>query len=258
MADDRLERERIFHDERFSGEDDLRKGARKFYATNQHVRARYFELITQYGADKALLEYGCGSGASIERWQDCGVATLTGIDISFEGIKKARMRAETLNLPASFFVMNAEQTEFEDDSFDIVVGTGILHHLDLSKAYAELRRILRPEGHMIFIEPLGHNPLINLYRARTPQMRTKDEHPLLISDLQLLEKFFEQIETEFYSLFTLGAVPLRTTSLFNPTYRFTQSIDRVLLSMPGIRRHAWTVIIHASIPKEARSDDNTP
>ena len=176
---------------------------------------------------------------------------MTGIDISPEGIKKARIHAKTLNLPASFYVMNAEQTEFENDSFDIIVGTGILHHLDLHKAHAELQRLLRPDGHMVFIEPMGHNPFINLYRARTPQMRTEDEHPLLMSDIQLLREFFEQVEPEFFSLFTLGAVPFYGTPLFDATYSFTRFIDRVLLSIPGIQQQAWTVVIHTSHPKKA-------
>ncbi len=251
LTEDRLVREQRFHDERFSGDDDLRQGARKFYVVNQHVRERYFEIVAQHGAGKALLEYGCGSGGSIERWQACGVDSVTGIDISPEGIKKARVRAKALGLPAAFFVMNAEQTEFADDAFDIVVGAGILHHLDLNKAYAELRRILRPGGHAVFIEPLGHNPLINFYRARTPQMRTADEHPLLMSDLTLLRRFFHHVDLEFYGLFTLGAVPFRKTPLFGAAYRFLKAVDALALRAPGLQRHAWTVIMHASSPRKA-------
>ena len=52
MNDERIKREQAFHDERFSGSDDLRQGARKFYTVNQHVRERYFELIALYGAGK--------------------------------------------------------------------------------------------------------------------------------------------------------------------------------------------------------------
>ena len=33
--------------------------------------------------------------------------------------------------------MNVEKTEFNDNHFDVVVGTGIIHHLDLSKIYSE-------------------------------------------------------------------------------------------------------------------------
>lgn len=40
-----------------------------------------------------------------------------------------------------------------------------------------------------FSEPLGHNPIINWYRNRTPEMRTEDEHPLLIKDIEFAKIF---------------------------------------------------------------------
>jgi ubiquinone/menaquinone biosynthesis C-methylase UbiE len=64
--------------------------------------------------------------------------------------------------------MNAEATTFPDNSFDLICGSSILHHLNLDKACAEIRRILRPDGGAVFIEPLGHNPLINMFRKLTP------------------------------------------------------------------------------------------
>ena len=42
----------------------------------------------------------------------------------------------------------------------------------------EISRILKPNGKLLFIEPLGTNPLINFYRKLTPKSRSKDEHPL--------------------------------------------------------------------------------
>ena len=87
-------------------------------------------------------------------------------------------RAEGLEDRLTFRVMDAEQLEFADDSFNLVCGSGVLHHLDLNRAYAEVARVLEPTGIGVFEEPLGHNPAINAYRRRTPEMRTVDEHPL--------------------------------------------------------------------------------
>ena len=72
-----------------------------------------------------------------------------------------------------FQVMNAEVLEFPDASFDLVFGVAILHHLDLDTACAEFLRVLRPSGTAVFLEPLGHNPFINLVRWATPAARTK-------------------------------------------------------------------------------------
>ena len=55
---------------------------------------------------------------------------------------------------------NCEKTKFENNSFDIVYGTGILHHLQFNKCLDEIHRILKPNGSIVFVEPLGTNPLI--------------------------------------------------------------------------------------------------
>jgi SAM-dependent methyltransferase len=73
-----------------------------------------------------------------------------------------------------FLVMDAESLGFDEGSFDVVVGSGILHHLALRQS-----RVLRPDGCAVFVDPLGHNIFIRLYRKLTPSMRTADEHPLL-------------------------------------------------------------------------------
>ena len=82
-------------------------------------------------------------------------------------VEKARKKAEHDTVTGvSFLVMDAESMKFEDKTFDVVYGSGILHHLNIDKAYRELARVLKPDGVAIFIEPLGHNPLINLYRKK--------------------------------------------------------------------------------------------
>ncbi|MFC1747152.1 class I SAM-dependent methyltransferase, partial [Candidatus Neomarinimicrobiota bacterium] len=213
MNKHRLQKEQSFFNERYGDDDSRRKGARKYYSVNRRVWNRYVEIIYNYCRGKKLLEYGCGTGSRSEQWSKVG-AFVTGIDISTEGIKKAKARVSISEYDAGYFVMNAEDTEFDDSSFDIVVGTGIIHHLDLLKSFQELNRILKKDGHAVFIEPLGYNPFINLYRALTPQMRTEDEHPLKQADLRLLGQYFK-VEFEYYSMFTLLAVPFRNAFFFN-------------------------------------------
>ena len=77
----------------------------------------------------------------------------------------------------TFRVDNCEKTGFQDNEFDLIYGTGVLHHLELEKCLNEIRRILKKDGEIIFIEPMGTNPFINLYRLLTPKSRSEDEHP---------------------------------------------------------------------------------
>jgi ubiquinone/menaquinone biosynthesis C-methylase UbiE len=249
MVKNRLDKEQSFHDERFGGDDGARKAVGKYYLINRHADDKYLQIASKYCYNKKLLEYGCGSGNASEQWMKQG-AQLTGIDISPEGIKKAKQKNSNSEYKAEYFVMNAEKTDFENNSFDIIVGTGIIHHLDLINSYQELRRVLKDDGHAVFIEPLGHNPFINLYRALTPQMRTEDEHPLKMKDIKLLKKYFSYVQVEYFSLFTFFAVPFRNMAMFNSIYTFFKYIDKIVLNIPFLKRYAWTVVIHASSPKD--------
>ncbi len=55
---------------------------------------------------------------------------------------------------------NAEQMPFRDGSFDAVYGSSILHHLNIDAALAEVHRVLRPGGRIVFAEPNILNPQV--------------------------------------------------------------------------------------------------
>ena len=83
---------------------------------------------------------------------------VTGIDISEISIQKAKDKIKS-NSNVELVVDNCEKTKFNDNTFDIVYGTGILHHLDIKLCLKEIQRILKPGGRLLFIEPLGTNPV---------------------------------------------------------------------------------------------------
>jgi SAM-dependent methyltransferase len=103
-----------------------------------------------------------------------------------------------------FSVMDANHLDFGDDSFDLVFGGGILHHLDFEKAVNEIHRVLRREGKMLFLEPLGRNPVGKLLRKLTPEARTPDEKPLDKEEMVILKKYFD-INNSYYQLFYVPA-----------------------------------------------------
>ena len=200
--------------------------------------------------------YGCGADLPPEEWfKNC--EKVVGIDISEEAINQVIKKMKAKNLEGDFFVRNAEETGFNENSFDVVVGSGIIHHLDCNKTYFELSGILKKDGRAIFIEPLGHNPIINFYRKLTPDIRTDDEHPLLMSDLKLLKKYFSDVKLEFYGLVTLLAVPFRKTFLYSGVSSLLKKIDKALLTLiPFLRRYAWMVIINAGNPIKESDKSN--
>jgi SAM-dependent methyltransferase len=235
----RLARERAFHDQAFS--EQTRAPVRRFYSVNGALRRWYEHTLSQRAAGADALEYGCGPGSAAFELAAQG-ARVTGIDLSPVAIELAARTVQERDLDARFEVMDAEHLRFDDDAFDLVCGSGILHHLDLQRAYAELARVLRPDGVAVFIEPLGHNPAINWYRARTPALRTVDEHPLLMRDLVQAREHFGVVETRFFTLTSLAAVPLRNRAAFPRIVDALDGVDRTLFAaLPPTRRWAWMV-----------------
>lgn len=134
--------------------------------------------------------------------------------------------------------------------------TGVLHHLDIGRSGAELARVLSPGGSAHFLEPMGHNPLINAYRNRTPWMRTPDEHPLVREDFTLLERWFETVDTQFQHLSTIASVPLRSWRSHRSIVRALNRVDAALFTVvPPLRHHAWFVDLQLASPrKDAMAD----
>jgi ubiquinone/menaquinone biosynthesis C-methylase UbiE len=248
---ERYESEREFHNRAFS--EDVRSSVGKFYSVIRSSRAFYERFLAERAPGARALEYGCGPGSYAFFLARQG-AQVTGIDISETAIEQARAQARDEQLEIEFRVMNAERLEFPDDSFDLICGTGVVHHLDLRAAFAELARTMKPAGAAAFVEPLGHNPLINLYRSRTPGLRTQDEHPLLLRDLDLARSYFRVVEPHFFHLASLAAVPFREQRWFGRLLGTLDAADRALFRLPPLRRFAWQVVIVLSDPDKHRPD----
>jgi ubiquinone/menaquinone biosynthesis C-methylase UbiE len=246
----RYQREKEFHDTIFSQR--RRKKLDKYYSVVRSSRSFYEQSLEAACEGNKVLEYGSGQGGYPFFLCEHG-AWVVGIDISTvalaEGMQK---RKEGRFRDVSFCAMNGESLGFADSSFDLVCGTSILHHLDLESALRELTRVLKPGGSAVFIEPLGHNPLINLYRRVTPHLRSADEHPLRLSDLKAAEKHFGRVELHYFHLLSLGAVPFRRLSVFEGLLDLFDRTDRRLFRwLPFVRRYAWQVVMVLADPQKA-------
>lgn len=103
-------------------------------------------------AGREVLEIGCGDGTrSVEIAGRC--ARLRAIDPDEKSVGVARSR----NLKnVTFEVASAEPLGFPDHAFDLVLYTLSFHHVPLSRMAAaidEAIRVVRPDGHIIFLEP---------------------------------------------------------------------------------------------------------
>ncbi len=153
-----------------------------------------------------------------------------------------------------FLIMDAESTQFNHDYFDLIVVSGVLHHLDIKKAYRELARILKPDGEVICTEALRHNPLIHAYRKRTPHLRSawETEHILGKREILLAKQYFENVRVaKFFHLATLAAVPFRNSPVFKSALRGLESIDSLLLHIPILKWQAWMAVFVLSRPRKS-------
>ena len=245
-------REKAFHDDRFGQDVDPRGKLDAVYSLTFASTQAYRSLLAMdFPVNGRFLEYGCGTGGDFNFYKSLR-ARLYGIDISEEAIQKARVRAQEQSIEAEFKVGDAENTGYDARFFDRIAGLGILHHLDLKKSLLELSRIAKKDGCCVFSEPLGHNPIINLFRYLTPKLRTSDEHPLKQHDLELMGRHFADVKVTYFYLLTFLALPLRRTTLFKPAYRLLTAADeRLFKAFPWLGKYAWICVIELRSPKAA-------
>jgi 2-polyprenyl-3-methyl-5-hydroxy-6-metoxy-1,4-benzoquinol methylase len=108
-----------------------------------------------------VLEIGCGTGMFTEMFASTG-AHILAVDLSPELVEKARLRG----LPEErivFMVKRFEEIE-TSESFDAIVGSSVLHHMDIDQALANIVTLLKPGGWISFAEPNMLNPQVFLER----------------------------------------------------------------------------------------------
>jgi SAM-dependent methyltransferase len=239
MADRRKVSEEQFYDRAYeSGTVDTKNG---FFEISAGVQ-RYRDLIFENCAGKRILEYGCGLGGQAFALAGRG-ASVTGIDISDVAVAQAKRRAAAYSPQQLRFVKaDAEALDFPDASFDLVCGSGILHHLDLEKSLAEVRRVLASGGRGVFYEPVAHNPLLNLYRVLTPGSHTPDEHPLTMREIRGFDR------AEFFDLFSVFVIPILWMPGGVKLLRAAEWMDRVTFRAVPLLR-AWGAVVVLELRK---------
>jgi SAM-dependent methyltransferase len=242
LSDDRVTREKIFHENRFSSEDSGREKQQKFYSVTRRAKEKYHELIHSKSNNAIILEYGCGE--EMETLKNLkGFKEYFAIDISEIAVCKCTVAYQD-KPEIAFRVMNAEQLEFENNKFDVIYGSGILHHLDIDRSMEQIVRCLKFGGKAIFFEPLGHNPLINIYRYLTPNSRSRDEHPLLNSDLEKIKGYFKSYREYHFVFITLLLFVFRNSSNFDFWYnKFSIYENFILRKIPFIKKYCWIVVL---------------
>lgn len=212
-------------------------GNKKYYKATQRSKDYVSRWIAENGRGRIFLDYACGNGQFAIEAGKAGAEQALGLDISNVSVANARQFAAEAGVAerTRFFQADAENTKLPSNSIDAIICSGMLHHLDLSYAFPELRRILKPGGAILAVEALDYNPLIKLYRAMTPDMRTEWEkaHILSLRDVEFARRFFDIESLQYWHV--VGYLGGKFPSL-GP---LLDGVDRVLEKTPYVNRLAW-------------------
>lgn len=138
----------------------------RFETPKQEI-AKFQGRLLKLGAAKwntnlRIVELFCGRGNGLHALSALGFQRLEGVDLSenllgeYEG-------------PAKCYVCDCRQLPFKNQSRDVVIVQGGLHHLprlteDLEMTLMEMQRILRPGGFSVIVEP-WQTPFLRLVHA---------------------------------------------------------------------------------------------
>jgi len=236
-------REKKFHDELHSS--GKQRSQNKFYKALYDLYKDFINILEIKTKSADVLDYGCGIGNFAEEISAFKPKKIVAIDISEEAIKKAKNRSGMESRKIDYRVDNCENLSFDSNSFDVIYGSGILHHLNLKKSLNELNRVLKRNGTIIFAEPLATNPLISIYRKFTPGARSHDEHPIKFKDIRLIKNIFKNVEIKYYGFLTLIFFPFYKSPESSKLFNLLSKIDKTILKQRYLKFLAWSIIISA-------------
>lgn len=246
--EERKQEEAAFHDSDREGHRDEQPDStpnRRFYQAVAPVRNMLDSWIRRVAPGSVFLDYACGNGLMSFVAAESGADLVVGIDISATSVQNAAETAAARGLAGHtrFLQRDCEDTGLPAGIFSAALCSGMLHHLDLERGYAELHRLMAPGGRILCAEALSHNPFIQLYRNRTPQLRTDYEkrHILGVRDIKLARRWFRVENVRYW----LMASPLATFLPAGPVRRAGiaagHAIDAVLTRVPLLRLWSWQV-----------------
>jgi ubiquinone/menaquinone biosynthesis C-methylase UbiE len=167
-------------------------------------RSPYHPVIKEYTVSKIakiqnyipidrstkVLDVGCGNGFFTFYLDQ--IADAYGIDFSERMIE--------LNPVSHKAVMNAENMQFEDNSFDVVFCHALLHHVDdIDKVVQEMKRVSRKW--IVLLEPNRNNPLMFLF-----SLLVKEEWKAMRFSLRYMKRFVKRNGLTIEKSFAYGMI----------------------------------------------------
>lgn len=221
---------------------------------------------------KRVLECGCGDGRLSVLLASAG-AEVHAFDISSTSVELCQRRAIAWGVSDRLVITVAdlEDLPYPDMTFDVVCGVFVLHHVNVPIAGRNILRVIKPEGHAVFLENSAANPVLMFGRQRlvghfnVPRIGSPDEYPLTTLQVGSLQLLFDSVRRHFpqmiffrlaFHRLVLAAFPVERFSrgpfrrlgnwLWNLGPRLDDALYRLL---PFFRKYSWWQVLILSEPK---------
>jgi SAM-dependent methyltransferase len=211
---------------------------------------------------KKVLDVGCGLGEAAIYFALRG-ADVTASDLSPKMIQKVQQLAERYGVTVKTLVGPAEELALENESFDFIYSSNLIHHLhDRAAFFRTVSAALKQDGSFYSWDPLTYNPIVWIYRWLAFGVRTPTETPLNRRDLKFIQSQFKHVELHFFWLFGLVIFfkyflidrlnpnkvrywkhVLKETSSSLWWWRPLERMDRFLTKIPIVNLLSWTVVV---------------
>lgn len=204
--------------------------------------------------NQKLLDFGCGTGESSVVFARIGYEVF-GFDLSPNNISIAGRLAQKYGMTGRthFSVSVAEKLDYPTGTFDLVVGTDILHHVDIERALEETFRVLKTGGLAIFHEPI-RSPVFDRLRetafgkwliprkASLDHHITEDERKLAQADLQIIKAFDPDFTMQRFLMFSRLDRFIRSPNSKSPS--FLEKLDFKLFKIfPFLKIYGGIAVI---------------
>jgi 2-polyprenyl-3-methyl-5-hydroxy-6-metoxy-1,4-benzoquinol methylase len=204
-------------------------------------------------AGKRLLDFGCGTGQTSTQLAALG-AFVVGIEISPELISLARQRAELDGVTDHVELQNIDLLKAPPpaDSFDLVLCSAVLHHVDYTVVLPVLRGCLKPGGKIVIGEPIATSPLLRKIRNWLPVSRdaSPDEKQFDAREIAEIAGVFDRSQLSYFNLtsrlirFVPRALDLENApAASRAVVLLMMTVDRWLSRLPLLHRFYGAVTI---------------
>jgi SAM-dependent methyltransferase len=262
---DNLQREQEFHDDWAASIDPAQVLVEATWTAATSPERQW--MLQQLGdlRGRRVLDLGCGAGEGA-CWFALQGAEVVASDLSPAFLDLVQRVAAHHGVTVTTVLGNAGEIELEEGSFDVVYAANVLHHVpDLRQTLDTCHKLLKPGGWLITMDPLRHNPVIEIYRGLATAVRTVDEAPLDIKVLDDFRQRFSQVRYECFWFFTLWIFlqffliervhPSKERywikiysehQRLTPLYRRLARLDRWFLRrFPWFKRWCWNLAVAA-------------